>query len=101
MQIFFIMVSLSFVTVGFAETVNLKWNSPTSGGAASGYNLYYGESDDISTMTKISGITGTSYSLEGLDLHKTYYFYLKAFNSMGEGPASEVKASNVSLRVVN
>ena len=88
------------VSVSFAETVTLKWKEPVDGASVNGYNLYYGLSNDISAMTKISGITATSYTVSGLVLHNHYYFYVKAYNANGEGPASDVLVSNVSLRVV-
>ncbi len=91
---------IACVSVCYAETVNLEWDAPTSGGSVDGYNLYYGLTDDISTMTKIEGISELNYRLEGLDLHKIYYFYVRAYNSSGEGPVSDVRMSDVSLRIV-
>lgn len=99
-QFFLIIAVFCIVSIGSAETVHLKWSAPTDGGPVSGYNLYYGVTDNIANMTKIDGINGTTYTLDNLQLHKKYYFYIQAYNSHGEGPISEVKDSNVSLRVV-
>lgn len=85
----------------WAETINLSWNAPEYGGAVEGYYLYYGMTDNISSMTKLGPINSTNYML---DLNNAgsikYYFYVRAFNAAGEGPASPVKVVGIHLQII-
>ncbi len=75
--------------------ITLSWNSPTSCesgiDAPTGYNVYmgthgYGFADAIP-------VTGTSYTLTGLNPNTTYYFQVTATNAGGESfPTATVAA---------
>ncbi len=92
---FYLAIMISFFTSSslFAATQILNWDSPVEGGPVENYNIYYGTVDDVLGMTKISGITGTSYSINNLEDGIVYYFYVTAYNDFGEGPLSDVYSS--------
>jgi fibronectin type 3 domain-containing protein len=73
-------------TAGNAQA-SLTW---AAGIGASTYNLYYGTSAGVTpaTGTKVSGLTGTSYTLTGLTNGKTYFFVLTSANVAGESASS-------------
>lgn len=72
--------------------VHMAWS--TSLGATS-YNLYWSNAAGVSPggegVTKISGITGTSFEVSGVTNGDTYYFVVTAVRPTGEtGPSGEV-----------
>ena len=98
----FAMIFISVVLVpaiSNAENIHLFWGAPTDGSSVAGYYLYYGQSQDIETMTRIGPIYSTDYIIELNNVGKVYYFYVKAFNSAGEGAPSVVKTVNIHLQV--
>jgi hypothetical protein len=62
----------------------LSW---TAGAAATGYNIYWSTTYGVTPQngTKISGITGTTYTHTGLTNGTTYYYVVTAVNSVVEG----------------
>lgn len=62
------------------------------------YHVFYKEETGDS-FTKISNITKTNYTLEGLKDETTYILYVTGVNELGEGPGSmKVKASTLSVK---
>lgn len=77
-------------------SVQLTWTVPIAGGTAtSGYYIYRGTSagGESATALNSSAVTTTTYSATGLTNGTTYYFVVKAKNSIGLSLASnEVSA---------
>jgi len=75
--------------------INLSWQAPTNIGTSSitGYNIY--QSSDGILFTKIgnTGSTTTSLQVTGLSPNTTYYFQVKAVNSVGEGTPSNTASA--------
>jgi fibronectin type 3 domain-containing protein len=72
--------------------VILNWNAAAG---AQSYNLYWGTTAGVTpgTGTKISNLSGTSYTHTGLANNITYYYILTAENSLGESlPSGEASA---------
>jgi hypothetical protein len=84
-------ILMFFAVVPFihAAGVDLAWDAPASGGAVTGYKVYWkaagGSYGDANSM----GVTGkTGCTVSGLDETKQYYFIVKAYNDAGMSPAS-------------
>ncbi len=73
--------------------VTLSWTPPT--GAVTSYTVTYGLASGAET-TAVAGITGTSTTLTGLTLGKTYYFLVSAVNAGGTGPASNEASATLT-----
>lgn len=73
----------------YAAGVDLSWDAPASGGAVSGYTVYWkvkgGSYNDTNSMS-VTG--GTKCTVSGLDETEQYYFVVKAYNDAGLSPAS-------------
>ncbi len=65
---------------GSASQVDLTWDAVS--GALS-YNLWRGTTSSVSLY--LTGLTGTSYHDTGLTTGQTYYYYLTAVDTGGEG----------------
>ncbi len=79
--------------VAGADTVTLTWSTPASASASAieGYDVYEGTSSGGESSSAVNGttlISGTSYMVSGLTNGVTYYFVVKAMNSVGISPAS-------------
>jgi hypothetical protein len=83
-----VLMFFSFVPFLRAAGVDLAWEAPTSGGAVTGYKVYWkaagGSYSDANSMSA----TGIKCTVSGLDETKQYYFIVKAYNDAGMGPAS-------------
>ena len=77
---------------GGAKQVSLSW---TGSSGATSYNLYRGTTAGGESTTAVkTGITGTTYTDPGLADSTTYYYVVKAANSVGEsGPSNEANAT--------
>jgi hypothetical protein len=72
--------------------VRLTWAVPSDGGSPiTGYKIYRGTKSGGETLQAIVG-TVTSYTDGSTRKNVTYWYYVKAVNAVGDGPASnEVK----------
>ncbi len=82
--------------------VQLLWTTPSSdgGSAITGYDVYQGTSPGGEGTTPINSapITGTTYMATGLSNGTTYYFTVKAINTIGHSTASnEASATPVTV----
>tara|TARA_Y100000114_G_scaffold130512_1_gene128345 strand:+ start:6472 stop:6756 length:285 start_codon:yes stop_codon:yes gene_type:complete len=91
-------------------TVNLSWTAPTTGGAATSYNLYrlgYAEgsvpsstpsADAIKSQGSVAGNPGasdTTFSDTGVSSRNTYYYTIAGENTGGEGALSNVATAAI------
>lgn len=67
--------------------VTLYFRSSTG---ADSYNIYYGKEEGAYTR-KITGVTGTSYTVKGLKAGQPYYFGITAVNDGGESSIWNVR----------
>ncbi|MBN1627925.1 MAG: fibronectin type III domain-containing protein [Deltaproteobacteria bacterium] len=73
----------------YACVTTLKWDTPTTGGAPTGYNIYYGTASGTvkaNYPNKVDAGNVTQYSLKNFSFtaNTTYYFRISAYNSIGE-----------------
>jgi len=83
------------------QQVALTWVAPTSDGGSpiTGYNVYRGTSVGGESATPIgTNVSGTSFTDTGLTNGTTYYYTVKAVNSVGSSPsATEASATPVTV----
>jgi len=83
------------------QLVNLSWTAPTDtgGSALTGYRIYRGTvSGSLSLIATIG--TNTSYSAAGLSSGTTYYFHVRAINTVGvSGASNEASATPIASSV--
>lgn len=80
---------------GGYRSISLSWKNMKD---TDSYHVFYKEETEDS-FTKISNITKTNYTLEGLKDETTYILYVTGVNELGEGPGSmKVKASTLSVK---
>lgn len=79
-----------------ATSVFMEWSAANG---AESYNIEYATDrsyfDGSDSVTKVTGITTTSYEKTGLETGKTYFFRVNATNEKGESGWSEI--SSVTL----
>ncbi|MHB0976598.1 MAG: FG-GAP-like repeat-containing protein [Candidatus Aquicultorales bacterium] len=75
-------------------SLDLAWNAPTDDPNLAGYNIYRGTSPG-SYPTKVNGplVTGTTYTDTGLVNGTTYYYIVKAVDSLGNGSPNSNESS--------
>ena len=74
---------VTFVTMGFGQTESVKvsWDA-NSESDLSGYRLHYGIlSGNYKTVVNVGNVT--SHEIGGLEIGKTYYFALTAYDTSG------------------
>lgn len=80
------------LTVAFeSDFVALEWKMPVSSGGLpiSSYKIYRGtEADGLSLLATISNL---SYNDTAISNGQTYFYEIRAINSLGEGPRSDIK----------
>ena len=78
-----------------SSQINLSWTASSTAGVT--YNLYSGLTTGAETTLVASGITGTTYSVNGLNASTHYYFITKAVGSGSSGatstPSNEASAT--------
>ncbi len=89
---------LTATTVSFTQ-INLAWNAPVDNGGHSitNYEIYRGTMSGVDFfVTQIGNLT--SYNDTRLTSGQTYYYTVKAVNSIGEtsGPSNEASATTVA-----
>ena len=82
------------LTKNGSTTIDLTWTDNATG--ETGYKIY--RSEDLINFTLIDTIAAnsTSYSNTGVTQSKIYYYYVVAYDSNGNGYASEVKAERTN-----
>ncbi|MGI0088110.1 MAG: fibronectin type III domain-containing protein [Nitrosotalea sp.] len=70
--------------------ISLSWTAPASNGgsAITSYNVYRGTTAGAESSTPIASTSSTTYNDTGLTNGQTYYYTVKAVNSVGTSPAS-------------
>ena len=87
--VYYLLIAFPLVVSAAPASVTLQWdaNSPTP----DGYNLYQrvqGGTYDYSQPVNASGITSTSYTVNGLNEGTTYLFVVRAFSGVDESEDS-------------
>ena len=84
---------------GGAGKVTVQWAAVDG---AESYTVYYGTSEKITSALKAyTGITRTSYTIQGLDAGTTYYTWVKAVLADGQtGPSNRESALTASAAPV-
>ena len=75
-----------YATATSSTSVSLTWNASS---LSTGYNIYQGN------IMIASGITGNTYSVEGLSASTEYCFNVTAVNEVGESEATEACATTL------
>ena len=72
-------------------SIYLSWNAASDNVGVTGYDVYQNSS-------KITSVTGTSYSVSGLTANTSYSFYVKAYDAAGNVSAasSSINATTLS-----
>ncbi len=80
------------------SSVNLTWTAPSDNfSPITGYNVYRGTTAGTETLLKKLGNV-TSYRDAGLKNGTTYFYRVSAVNGVGEGPLSNERSAQPSLR---
>jgi fibronectin type 3 domain-containing protein len=84
----------NFAATGGDTQVQLTWSPVTD---ATSYNVYWSKTTGVAPggagVTKIPGVTTTSYTQTGLTNGDTYYYIVSATGMAGEGAASVQKSA--------
>jgi cellulose 1,4-beta-cellobiosidase len=75
-----------------SSSISVSWNSVSG---ATSYDVYY-EIGSSSTKNFAGNTTNTSYTHSGLTASTTYYYYIKAKNSVGESGYSSFDSATTS-----
>jgi hypothetical protein len=87
----------NFAADPVVKGIRLTWTAPSSIGSSpiQIYKIYRGTSPGTETLYSSTDATATEYKDTSVSADSLYYYYIKAVNSAGEGPASpEVKCSS-------
>ena len=91
-----------FVRVVYTKvpTLTVSWTPITDFDYDISYTVWYSTSSGTITEPPMSGITGTTATLSGLTQGTTYYIWVAAISSVGEGPFS-TRVSKRTYRGIN
>ena len=81
-----------------SSSVQLAWQAPSSGSAATGYTVQYRVTGGSSWTGSIGVGSGRSQTVTGLTANTSYDFYVVAINASGSGPASAVVVANTAAQ---
>jgi hypothetical protein len=87
----------NFAADPVVKGIRLTWTAPSSVGSSpiQTYRIYRGTSPGTETLCSSTDASATEYKDMSVSADSLYYYYIKAVNSAGEGPASpEVKCSS-------
>ena len=86
---------------GSPGQVALSWTAPTDSGGSpiTGYKIFRTTTAGSYGPTPIATVTGTSYTNTGLTNGTTYYYIVKATNSIGDSPASNEASATPNVVV--
>ena len=90
----FCIVCFSFLFAMTANAAELTFSWGTASGEVDGYRIYYGVVQGNFTNFVDAGNATTDTIV--LENNNTYYFVVRAYNSFGEGPASNVITWNTA-----
>lgn len=74
-----------FAAADTTTSVEVTWDAVVG---AEGYDVYYGTTNSIASMTKAASTTKTTYTVTGLTTGTTYFFRVRATDSSTESTAS-------------
>ena len=82
--------------------VTLTWAAPAPNGGpqVTGYNVYDGTTADFKASTMVQSSASTSATATGLSNGTTYYFWVTAVNTVGQGPASNDASATPAASVL-
>jgi fibronectin type 3 domain-containing protein len=83
-----------------AATVNLAWDVPASGGAATGYNVYRSTvSGQFTTKLNATPLTTLTYADTTAVAGTTYFYVVRAVNASGESANSNQVTAAIPIPV--
>lgn len=68
------------------STITLKWDNSTE---ATGYRIYRNTTQDGEYL-QVGEVSGTTYTDTNLNSNTTYYYYVSAYNELGESERSDI-----------
>jgi hypothetical protein len=85
-------------TTAATSQINLTWNAPanTGGTAVTGYQVFRGTNPGGEGAVAIASPTSTSYTDTAATAGTTYYYTVKAVNSVGNSPASNEASAEIA-----
>ena len=86
------------VTNATPSSVLLNWQAPSSGTAPTSYTIQYREHGTSNWTGSVSGISGTSRTVTGLNANTAYDFVAIAVSSSGSGPLSAVATGSTTAQ---
>ena len=84
----FLITPVQSASEAYMRTITVSWADEAE---AQSYNVYYGTTDDISKATAVTGITGTSHTIENLQAGTVYYTWVRAVRTGGVTKASNMQ----------
>ena len=97
-----IVVALLCGLVMPAFAADLVWDTPTEGGAPSGYRVFYWEREapEITWSKDVGDALSVDIEALHLDLGKAYVFEVRAYNAAGHsGPSNQVEHTRWDIEV--
>ena len=70
----------------------LSWTAPTTGGAATGYNIYLGATATSLVLLNTTPFAGTTVNITGVTHNTTYFWNIVAVNTGGPASGCQVRS---------